>query len=170
MNIETRIGNLVAKLEAAGAPFEANDGAPWVPNIEARFGRKFPPSFRHLVLNYIFPEFELGGVAIFSNLNDGSSMDITTAPFGDRYMSPWLIARAYVQVGRPDTANYDPVCFDFSGGKNEPPLVVLAHEDILLERRKVRVRQIAQSFVDLVDDGLRTGQCAPTRVTRSPEQ
>jgi hypothetical protein len=170
MSIEDKVRDLVARLEATGEPFERIGDAPWVPQIERRLGRRLPPSFRGLLLNYSFPEFEIGGVTVFSNLNDGSPMDITIAPFADLHMSPWLVSRGYVQFGRPDTANYDPVCFDFSGDKSEPPVVVLNHEDILLERRKVRVRPLAQSFVELVEDALRSGQPAPTRATRRPER
>ncbi len=32
-------------------------------------------------------------------------------------------------------------------------MVVLDHEDILLERRKVRVRKLADSFFDLIQAG-----------------
>jgi hypothetical protein len=154
VNIEDRIRALVTRLEAAGEPFELIEAAPWVAAIEDRLGRKLPPMFRSLVMNYTFPEFDIGGVTVFSNLDDGSATDITVALFSDPYMSPWLISRSYVQFARPDTARYDPVCFDFSGGKKEPPVVALDHEDILLERRKVRARQIAQSFLDLVEAGL----------------
>jgi hypothetical protein len=80
-------------------------------------------------------------------------MDITVAPFADPFLSRWLISRGYVQFGRPDTANYDPVCFDFSENEKEPPVVVLDHEDILLERKKVRVCKVADSFLDLVKEG-----------------
>jgi SMI1/KNR4 family protein SUKH-1 len=156
MSIEDKIRGLVARLKATGEPFELIDDAPWVPLVESRLGRKLPPSFRALLLNYSFPEFEIGGVTVFSNLNDGSPMDITIAPFADRHMSPWLVGRGYVQFGRPDTRSYDPVCFDFSSTKDEPPVVVLDHEDILLERRKVRVRQMAPSFIDLIEAGLQS--------------
>jgi hypothetical protein len=53
------------------------------------------------------------------------------------------------------------VCFDFSGGKREPPVVVFDHEDILLERRKVQMRQVAQSFIDLVETGLNSKAAIP---------
>jgi hypothetical protein len=43
------------------------------------------------------------------------------------------------------------VCFDFSAAKADPPVVVLDHEDILLGRRKVRVPELAESFLRLVE-------------------
>jgi hypothetical protein len=154
MSIADQIKVIVAKLEAIGEPFDAIQSAHWIPVVETRFGHRLPASFRYLVTGYAFPEFEIGGVTVFSNLNDGSPMDITVAPFADPFMSPWLISRGYVQFGRRDAVNYDPVCFDFSGAKSEPPVVVLDHEDILLERRKVRVQQVSESLIQLVEAAL----------------
>jgi hypothetical protein len=154
MNISDQIEALVAKLEARGEPFEPLEKADWIAEVEEKFGRPLPPSFRCLVTGFAFPEFDIGGVMLFANLHDGSPMDVTVAPFADRFLSQWLISHGYVQFGRPDTANYDPVCFDFSAKQKEPPVVVLDHEDILLERKKVRVRKLAESFLDLMQGGV----------------
>jgi hypothetical protein len=144
---------IVSRLAAAGVPLNALSEAPWVQIAEERFGRRLPDSFRCLVTGYAFPEFEVGGVSIFSNLNDGSSSDITVAPFADPFVSAWLLSRGYIQFGRLDTGSYDPVCFDCSTGRTDPLVIVLDHEDILLERRKVEVRQLAESFLRLVEGG-----------------
>lgn len=74
--------------------------------------------------------------------------------FADPFMFSWLTSRAYIQFGRRDEVNYDPVCFDFSDAKQEPPVVVFDHEDILLERRKVRATLLADSFLQLVEAAL----------------
>lgn len=153
MNINDQIKAAVARLAANGHPFEALESADWVAAVEEKLGRALPPSFRCLVTGFAFPEFDIGGVTLFANLNDGAPEDVTVAPFADPFMSQWLISRGYVQFGRPDTANYDPVCFDFSEKQKEPPVVVLDHEDILLERHKVRVRRLADSFLDLIQAG-----------------
>lgn len=151
MNIDDQIKAIVTRLEATGEPFDALESADWIATVEEKLGRRLPDLFRCLVTGFAFPEFDIGGVTIFSNLNDGSPMDITVAPFADRFMSPWLRSRGYVQFGRLDTGNYDPVCFDCSARPKEPPVVVLDHEDILLERKKVRIRKLADSFLDLVE-------------------
>jgi hypothetical protein len=153
MNISNQIKAAVIRLATNGHSFEALESADWVAAVEERLGRALPPSFRCLVTGFAFPEFDIGGVTLFANLNDGSPEDVTVAPFADPFMSQWLIGRGYVQFGRPDTANYDPVCFDFSAKQKEPPIVVLDHEDILLERPKVRVRKLADSFLDLIRAG-----------------
>lgn len=151
MNIVDRIKAIVARLEATGEPFDVVESADWIVTVEEKLGRRLPDSFRCLVTGFAFPEFDIGGVTIFSNLNDGSPTDITVAPFADRFMSPWLRSRGYVQFGKLDTGTYDPVCFDCSARPKEPPVVVLDHEDILLERKNVRVRKLADSFLDLVE-------------------
>ena len=150
MNEADRINALVAALEAAGFQFEAAQDASWVAAIENRFGQRLPTSFRSLVTQFAFPEFDVGGVTVFSNLNDGSTSDITVAPFADPALSRWLIAHQYIQFGRPDTGSYDPVCFESSGNK-EPAVVLIDHEDILLERKKVRIKRLADSFLDLAE-------------------
>lgn len=151
MKIERRIKGVVTRLEAAGYPVDVIDGLDRTVALEAKFGRRLPPSFRCLIAGYAFPELEIGGVTVFSNLNNGSPLDITIAPFADPFMFSWLTSRAYIQFGRRDVVNYDPVCFDFSEAQREPPVVIFDHEDILLERRKVRPERLADSFLQLVE-------------------
>lgn len=155
MNVAGQIKAVVARLEAAGQPFEVIDRADRIEVLEAKFGRRLPESFRCLVGGYAFPEIEIGGVTVFSNLDDGSPMDITVGPFRDPFMLSWLTTRGYIQFGRRDEVNYDPVCFDLTNAKKEPPVVVFDHEDILLERKKVRRERLADSFLQLVEAALR---------------
>ena len=151
MKIESQMKTVVTRLEAAGHPFDAIDGSDRSVALEAKFGRRLPPSFRCLIAGYAFPQFEAGGVTVFSNLNDGSPLDITVAPFADPFMFSWLANRACIQFGRRDAVNYDPVCFDLTEAKQEPPVVIFDHEDILLERSKVRPERLANSFLQLLE-------------------
>lgn len=155
MNVTEQIKALVAKLDAAGHPFDVIDGSDRIVALETKFGRRLPASFRSLIASYSFPELEIGGVTVFSNLNDGSTMDIAVGPFADPFMFSWLTSRAYIQFGRRDEVNYDPVCFDLSEAKQEPSVVIFDHEDILLERRKGRPKLLADSFLQLAETALR---------------
>jgi hypothetical protein len=110
---------------------------------------KLPGSYRSLVTRYTFPVLELEGVDLFANKGDDADDDITKGMFLDPYMSPWLISRRLIQIGRPSTGGYDPVCLDGSGG--EPAVVQLDHEDILLDRKKVARLVIAPSFYTLLE-------------------
>ena len=122
--------------------------APWLPELEQRFKRKLPPLYRSLLLHFRFVSCEVGGVELFGNRGLDDPDDITVAPFSDRILSQWLIDRAYIHFGRPSTGSYDPVCFDYSGEVrgSEPKIVSLDHEDILLQRKKVQKRTVADSF------------------------
>lgn len=136
-----------------GIDVEALAEAPWVSELELRFKRELPPLYRSLVLGFGFLACEIGEVELFGNLGVTDDEDITVAAFCDPYMSPWLIDHAYIQFGRPATGSYDPVCFDYSVEfrGSEPPIVSLDHEDILLERKKVQKRAVAQSFAALLE-------------------
>lgn len=81
MNVVEQIRAVVARLEAAGHPFDVIDGSDRVVAVEAKFGRRLPASFRCLIAGYAFPEFDIGGITVFSNLNDGSPMDVPVGPF-----------------------------------------------------------------------------------------
>ena len=105
---------------------------------------------------------------MFSNLNDGSHSDITVAPFADGVIFSWLKNHRFVQFGRRDTGSYDPLCFDVSKRERDPVVVVLNHEDILLQRKFVHLEQIAPSFIDLVNAELHNKWLQPiARKTRS---
>ena len=152
--------SIVAALEAKGNPFEAAE-VTWLAKLEESFGLTLPATFRELVAHFIFPEFDVSGVTVFSNLNDGSDSDITVAPFADKVIFSWLKSHRFVQFGRPDTGIYDPVCFDVSKRPRDPVVVIVDHEDILLERKFVHLKQIALSFTDLVNAELHNKRLQP---------
>ena len=149
----TDLDRVVQRMRQLGIDVEALTEAPWVSELERRFKRQLPPLYRSLVLGFGFLACEVGDVELFGNLGVTDAQDITVAPFCDPYMSPWLIDHSYIQFGRPATGSYDPVCFDYSVEINgsEPTIVSLDHEDILLERKKVQKRAVAQSFAALVE-------------------
>lgn len=145
---------IVAALGAKGNRFDAAE-VTWLAKLEESFGHTLPATFRELIAQFNFPEFDVSGVTVFSNLNDGLHSDITVAPFADRVIFSWLKSHRFVQFGRRDTGSYDPVCFDLSERKRDPVVVVMNHEDILLQRKFVHLEQIAPSFIDLVNAELR---------------
>ncbi|MDR2012866.1 MAG: SMI1/KNR4 family protein [Rhodanobacter sp.] len=151
MSAESVVDTFVARLRGSGADLCQVDAVPWIAEIEQRFGFSYPSSFRALVTRYIFEPLEIGPVEIFANLGDGSTEDLTVAPFSDPYMSPWLLAHRLVQFGRPSTGSYNPVCFDFADGPTEPTIVLLDHEDILQEHTPVHRKVIARDFLSLLE-------------------
>jgi hypothetical protein len=145
----------VARLRQLGTVVEFVTDAAWVPQLERRFKRGLPPLYRSLLLRFCFASREVGEVELFGNLGWPDEHDITVAPFSDPLLSTWLIDRGYIQFGRPATGSYDPVCFDYSVEVrgSEPTIVSLNHEDVLLDRKKVRKRTVAASFAALLGVG-----------------
>jgi hypothetical protein len=144
----TETARVVERMRQLGIIVESVTKAPWVPELERRFKRGLPPLYRSLMLQFRFSASEVGEVELFGNLGLTDGDDMRVAPFSDAFLSTWLIARAYIQFGRPSTGSYDPVCFDYSAKLrgSEPPVASLNHEDIMLGRKKVRKRSIAVSF------------------------
>ena len=144
---------VVEQMRQLGTVIEYFTDASWVPELERRFKRRLPPLYRSVILRFCFSRREVGEVEIFGNLGvTDRDDDITVAPFSDPLLSTWLIDRGYIQFARPATGSYDPVCFDYSVKirGSEPPIVSLNHEDVLLERVKVRKRSVAASFGSLL--------------------
>jgi hypothetical protein len=148
----TELDQVRDRLRQLGIDLEILTEAPWVPELERRFRRSLPPLYRSVLLRFSFLACEIGEVELFGNVGIEDRDDITVAPFCDPYLSSWLIDHKYIQFGRPGTGSYDPVCFDYSVDMrgSEPAIVCLDHEDILLERKKVRKTVIADNFATLL--------------------
>lgn len=144
---------MVARLRQGGADIRRLSSAPWVDGIEHKLELRFPPLFRSLIERYAFPLLDIGEVEMFANEGDGSQYDLTVAPFGDPFMSPWLLRHRLIYIGHPYIGNYDPICFDLSHRQTdvEPPIVQLNHEDILLERDTVHRKIVAANFLALLE-------------------
>lgn len=152
MDANSSIDSVVTRLRQGGADIRSLSSAPWVDGIEHKLRLRFPPSFRSLIERYAFPLMDIGDVELFANEGDGSQYDLTVAPFGDAYMSPWLLKHRLIYIGHPYIGSYDPICFDLSHRTNvEPPIVQLNHEDILLERATVNRKIVAASFLALLE-------------------
>lgn len=65
----------------------------------------------------------------------------------------WQTTRqaGFTYVGRPDPVNYDPICFRPTKSNREPPIVQLDHEKIFINKRIKIVKEIAPSFISLVE-------------------
>ncbi len=134
-------------------PFEPADECPWLADV-GRDSHSLPEPYRALVRRFRWASFEVNGFEAFSNVGNGSGYDISDAPFKDPGLVEWLIPRGLLQIGRPDFANYDPVCIDTRSGGREPTIVRVDHEDVLCCRKQVRVTKIAESFQALVLGGV----------------
>jgi hypothetical protein len=142
--------SIVAKFEESGFIFEMINGSSWLEDIETAFGARFPEPYRDLLDHYRFPQFADAKVEFFSNLGEKVDGDICYEPFKDQLLLDWLVNRRYIQIARPITGSYAPICFDISAKKQGTPIIRLDHESILMGYPKVRKTIIAKSFDELV--------------------
>ena len=127
------------------------DNAARIEQLQQRTGRPFPPSFHYLIANYSFPAFEFGPVMLFANTGEDTFWELEKRLFQDPHMSPHLLGAGFLQIGNPYFYNYDPVCFDGHGPGIEKRIVQLDHEAILQHGEMTIIREVAPSFIDLID-------------------
>ena len=122
--------------------------APWIAAFEAKLPARLPPSFRSLILRFRFGPFRASGIEFFGNRGGGERDDLVIASLSDAALARVTRAHRFIQVGRPETRAYDPVCFDMSrrSKEGEAPLVCLDHEEILIHERIRVLRECARSF------------------------
>jgi hypothetical protein len=152
MKTDEVIDAFVLRQNALGRSFARISEAPWFSSSEAQLPCRLPPSFRSLFSRYRFGPFRISGVEFFGNLGGNSRDELAVASLKDRTLSRVCQQHALIQVGRPDTGQYDPVCFDMSrrNKDGEAPLVCLDHEAILMEQKIRLLREYAKSFEEAI--------------------
>lgn len=123
--------------------------------FERKLSNRLPQSFASFLSRYSFPAFDVLGISLFGWDSD-SNPYIEEASAAKGSLSELLLPAGYVQIGRPDTGDFDAICFDL----NEPVqnreyrIVQVDHEDILCNW-KVRVSdELWPSFIKLVESAL----------------
>jgi hypothetical protein len=132
----------------------AVDSNSWVTGLEQSLAPyRFPNLYLSLISRYRFAEFEAGPIMFLANTGQGVFHELASCIFKDRFMSPVLLNQGLLQFAKPDSVNYDPICFAAAKMKNgDAPIVQIDHEDILSFNRKGRiVAEIAPSFRHFVD-------------------
>ena len=155
MKLASRIDAIAERLRAKGVEVEAVAHTPWILDIENRIGGTLTPTYRELVLRYTFPSIEIGPIILFSNRGDQSYNDVTSAPFKDAILSPWLLRSGFFHIARTSREDYDPVCLELKSPqypREASPVIKFNHEAILLEDATVPRCIIAESFLGLLED------------------
>lgn len=143
---------LAATLRVAGVRVDRIDAAPWIDRLELRLGFALPRTLRAFVTRYAYDAFDRGGVTLFANRGDGGDDDLVVAALRDPHLSAWLTHHRLVQIGRPDTGAYDPVCVELPARANrEARIVRLDHEAILQQRDRVDRCEVGASLADLFE-------------------
>jgi len=132
----------------------------WIEALERNLPFPFAPSFRSLVRRYVYPDFTVGPLWLFANTGQPLYGEMSEAVLRDKHLSRVLVEHGYLHFARPETGDYDPICFDtgrrLKGG--EHPIVRIDHEAILCDSRIGNVRVIAPSFLEFVREFVQAGE------------
>ena len=145
------IEHFAARLQSTGVLTGSIGRAPWIDDFERKLERRLPPSFRHLVTRYTFRPFDWGPVLLFGNSEMNDALNLHVAAVQDQTM--WQVTRqaGMIPFGRPHTGSYDPICFGHGTSRRESPIIQLNHESILVKGRAKIIKDIAPSFLALVE-------------------
>jgi hypothetical protein len=141
--------------------------AAWLDSFEHDLPFRLPPSYRSLVLRYRFPAFERSGMTFFGNLDGNAPDDLVVASIKDPVLSSVSRRSGFLQIGRPASGAYDPICFDLRSRSKtgEAAIVRLDHEAILIGNSIRILAKAADSFLELLVSGEppNTSRCSARR-------
>jgi len=147
---------VVASRADAGA-FIFAEAPSWLAPFEQSLPFRLPSSYRSLLHRYRFPPIAAGTVNLFGNLDGKSYDDLVVASCRDPVLSSVTRSNGFIQLGRPASGSYDPICFDLRSPSRsgEAGIVRLDHEEILINDAIHVVEKLADSFVELLSRGSR---------------
>jgi hypothetical protein len=163
------IESFASMVKDRGVPIREEENGSRLRIFEEKLPKRLPQSFESFLSRYSFPAFDVLGISFFGWDSDSNGY-IGEASAAKGSLSELLIPAGYVQIGRPDTGNFDVICFDFNrkSQNREYPIVQVDHEGILCNW-KVRVSgERWPSFIKLVDSALGSANPKVYTKTRSP--
>jgi hypothetical protein len=145
------IDQFASKLSASGVPIRPEDNTSRLHALETNLPKRLPQSFTTLLSKYSFPPFDACGITLFG-WESGSTEFSEIAPPAKGSLSELLLPAEYIQFGRPNTGDFDAVCFEIGPNQNREYRIVQAdHEEILCNSRiKIRA-ELWPSFRKLVE-------------------
>jgi hypothetical protein len=152
-DIDHIIDGFAEALGSRGIDIHRVEAPRWVTEVESALPKGLPRSYQSLIRRYSFPAFELDGVMLFGNTESGNESDLASHVRPDKgTLQEVLLPAGYVQIGRPDTGDFDAICFDTNVKVNnrEYPVVRIDHEQILCNWRITVVEQVWLSFYSIV--------------------
>src|SRR5882724_5712577 len=112
-NTDQLIDFFAAMVKDRGVPIRSEDNASRLRMFEEKFPKRMPDSFGSFLSWYSFPAFDVLGITLIEWESD-SNKYIVEASAPKNSLSELLIPAGYVQIGRPDTGNFDAICFDLN--------------------------------------------------------
>jgi hypothetical protein len=149
------IDSFAAILKSHNVPIREEDNASRLLMFEEKLPKRMPGSFESLLSRYSFPKFDVLGITFFAWDSDSNAY-IQEASAPKNSLSELLIPAGYVQIGRPDTGDFDAICFDLNrpAQNREYRLVQMDHEDILCNWKVRLTGEFWPSFVKLIESAL----------------
>ena len=137
MNTKQLADAFASKFEVA---IRSGDNSQRLRELESRLPTRLPPSFESLLSRYSFAPFDASGISFFGW--GPPSTELYDVAFRRRgSLSEFLLPAGYFQIGRPDTASFDAVCFDLNTPKqNREYRIVLADHEEVLSNSRVKIR------------------------------
>ena len=151
------IESLAAMVKEHGVPIREEDNKSRLELFERKLPKRLPQSFASFLSRYSFPAFDAVRLSLFAWDSD-SNPYIEEASAVKGSLSELLLPARYVQIGRPDTGDFDAICFDLNepAQNREYRIVQVDHEDILCNSKIRVVGELWPSFVKLVEGALST--------------
>ena len=152
------VESFASKVTALGVPIREGDNKSRRELFEEKLPKRLPQSFASFLSRYSFPAFDVLGISLFGWDSDSNAYT-EEASAAEGSLSELLLPAGFVQIGRPDTGNFDAVCFDLNGSNqnSEYRIVQVDHEEILCNWR-VRVSgELWPSFIKLMETALSNG-------------
>jgi SMI1/KNR4 family protein SUKH-1 len=146
------IDSFVSKVKAHGVPIREENNDLRLGLFEEKLPNRLPESFESFLSRYSFPAFDVVGISLFAWESD-SNVYSEEASAAKGSLSELLLPAGYVQIGRPDTGDFDAVCFDLNEKRQnrEYRIVQVDHEDILCNWKVQVSAELWPSFIKLVD-------------------
>lgn len=138
-----------------GVPIREQDNRSRLELFERKLPKRLPQSFSSFLSRYSFPAFDVLGISLFGWDSDSNGY-IEEASATKGSLSELLLPAGYVQIGRPDTGDFDAVCLDLNQRRQnrEYPIVQINHEEILCNWRVRVSADLWPSFINLMDSAL----------------
>lgn len=152
MTTDKLVEAFVAKLSSCGLPIQLADNTAQLAQFDESLPKRLPPSFASLLSRYSFPAFDVLGLSFFGWKPDSNAfVEQLSMPKGS--LAELLLPNNYVQIARPDSGDFDAVCFDLNQKRQnrEYPIVRIDHEEILCNWRVRVTAELWPSFIRLME-------------------
>ena len=104
------IDSFAAMLKEHCVPIRAEENTSRLRLFEDKLPKRLPQSFQSFLSRYSFPAFDVLGITLFA-WDSESNAYVVEASAAEGSLSELLRPAGYVQIGRPDTGDFDAVCF-----------------------------------------------------------